>query len=203
MTLTLTPHSWRTQLYHHLVEVGSVDLKTYNFQSTLRSIDCLIGFWTEQRGDGDAFWRTHIDGWKKWQLPHPLITWKIYQQRRGDAYLRTEINGDKEGPCLFQIPYINIHLLIDWSIFWLVGRTKRAEGHISTTAEIRKHYLTDLSTERLISLLMDTNQEMTKTGPVYFQSETSIFTYWSIDKSNDLSKDRKNGQRDTLVVQQT
>ena len=41
----------------------------------------LIDFWIEKLGDGNAFQWTHIDGWKKCQLTHPLITWPIYQRR--------------------------------------------------------------------------------------------------------------------------
>ena len=65
---------------------------------------------------------------------------------------------------LFQIPYINIHLSIDWEILWSIGWTKQTEGHISTTADIRMHCLTDISTERRITLLTDTNQEVTGTA---------------------------------------
>ena len=116
------------------------------FWPTLRSVDWLIGFWTEQPG------RTYIDRWKKCQLPHPLINSPIYQQRRRGAYWQTQIDGDRDGPCLFQIPYINIHLSIDWSIN---GQKKNTEGHISRTAGIGTHYLTDISKERQIPLSMD------------------------------------------------
>ena len=145
----------------------------------------------------------HIDRWNKCQLPHPFTTWIIYQWRRGGAYWRTQIDSDRDGPCLFQIPYIIIHLSIDWSILWLIGRTKHTEVNIITTADTRTHYLTDPSTERRIPLLTDKNQGVTGTGRVYFQSETSIFTYWSINQSIDLSTYRKNVRRDTSSVQQT
>ena len=176
-------------MYHHLVALVSVDLTTDNFRSTLRIIDCLVGFLTDQPGDRYAFRRTQIDGWKRCQLPHPLITWTIYQRIQQDAYWRKKIDCDGDGPCLFQISYININLSINWSILWLIGRTKWKEGQISTKADIRTHYLTDISTERHTPLLTDTNKGVTKTGRVYFQSETSIFTYWSIDQSIDLSMD--------------
>ena len=94
LTLTLKPHSRQTQLYHHLVAVGSVDLTTDTFRTTLRSVDCLIGFWKEHPVDRDEFLRTCIDGWNKCQLPHPLITWPIYQWIHGDAYRRTQIDSD-------------------------------------------------------------------------------------------------------------
>ena len=120
LTLKLTPRSWQTRLYFCLVSVGSGNFTTDTFHPTLRSVDYLIGFWTEQPEDRDAFRRTRIDGWKKCQLTHRLVSWPIYQQRREDAYLRTQIDGDGDGSCLFQIPYINIHLLIDRSIYWSI-----------------------------------------------------------------------------------
>ena len=49
--------------------------------------------------------------------------------------------------------------------------------HISTIADMRTNFLNDLLTERQISLLTDTNQGVTGTGRVYFQSEISVFTY--------------------------
>ena len=168
------------------------------------SVDCLIGFWTEKPGYGDAFRWTRIDGWEKWQLPHPLNTWSIYQRRSGDYYWRTQIDGDGDGPCIFQISYINIHLLIDRSI----GRSiyqqteKRIEEHISRTTEIRTHYLNDISTERRKPPSTEKSRGVTGTGCVYFKSDTSIFTYLSIDRSIDLSTDRKNRRRETSVVQQ-
>ena len=93
LTLTLTPHYRQTQLYHHLVAVVSVDLTTNTFWPTMWSVDCLLDFWTEKPGDGDAFRRTRIDGWNKCQLPHPLINWLIYQQICGDSYWQTQIYG--------------------------------------------------------------------------------------------------------------
>ena len=93
LTLTLTPHSLQTQLYQHLVAVGSVGLKRDKFWPTLWSIDFLIDFWTEKPGDGDAFRWTRIGRWKKCQITHPFITWPIYQQICGDAYQRTKIYG--------------------------------------------------------------------------------------------------------------
>ena len=99
LNMKLTPHPWRTHMYHHLVAVVLVYLTTETFRPTLQSVNCLIGFLTEQPVYGDAFWQTLIYGWKKCQLPHTLINWPIY--------------GDGDGPCLLQIPYINIHLSID------------------------------------------------------------------------------------------
>ena len=137
LTLTLTPHSQQTKLYHYLVAVGLVDLTTDTFRPTFLSVDCLIGSWTEKLGDGNVFWWTRIDWWKKYQLPHLLINWPIYQQRCGDAYQRTQIDG--------------------------CGGA----------------------------------------GRVYFKSEASISTYWSIDQSIDLSTERRNGRRDISVGHQT
>ena len=129
MTLTMTPYSRWTQMYHYLVALVSVYLTMDTFRPTLLSVDCFIGFWTEQPGDGDAFWQTHIYGWKKCQLTHLLITWPIYQWRRGYAYWRKQIEGDRDGSCLFQIPYINICLSIDWSISWSIyQRTDKMDG---------------------------------------------------------------------------
>ena len=150
-----------------------------------------------QPGDRDAFRRTRIDWWNKCQLPHPFIIWPIYQRRLRDAYQRTQIDGEGYGPCLFQIPYINIHLSIDLSILWYIGQTKNIEWHISTTAYIRTYYLTDISTDRRIPLLKDTNQGVTGMGRIYFQSETSIFTYWLINKLIDIPTDIQNERRET------
>ena len=133
MNLKLTSHSRQTQLYHHLLAVVSVDLKTDIFRPILWFVDCLIGFWTENPGDGDTFLWTRIGGWNLCQLPHPLITWPIYQRRRIDAYQRTQIDSDRDGPCLFQIPYINIYLSIDrsihWSIYQQTYKTDRSTHH--------------------------------------------------------------------------
>ena len=118
LTVTLTPHSLQTHLYHHLVAVGSVNLTMDTFWLTLRYVYFLVGFWTEKPLDVDKFRWMIIYGWKKCQLLHPLITWPIYQRRCGYAYQQKKINGDRDGPCLFQIPYINIHLSIDRSIDW-------------------------------------------------------------------------------------
>ena len=35
LTLTLTPHSFRTQLHHHLVALGSVGFTTYTFRTDI------------------------------------------------------------------------------------------------------------------------------------------------------------------------
>ena len=48
---------------------------------------------------------------------------------------------------------------------------------------------------------MDTNQRVTGTGPIYFQYNTSIFIYLSINKSIGISTDRRKGQRDTSLWQ--
>ena len=189
--MTPTHRSRRTWLYRHLVAVGISwsDKRTHFRKPTLWSVDFarLVSERsireTETRFDGIT-----LTGAISGQLPHPFITWPIYQRIRRDSYWRTQIDGDGDGPCLFQIPYINIHLSIDR---YINGRTKRTEGQVSRTADIRTHYLTDLSTERQIPLLMETIQGVTGTGCVYFQSETSIFTYWLIDQSIYLSTDRR------------
>ena len=59
---------------------------------------------------------------------------------------------------------------------------------VSTSSSV--DYLTDISTETLIRLSTDTNRWVTGMGGVYFKSETSIFTYLSINRSIDLSTDR-------------
>ena len=56
------------------------------------------------------------------------------------------------------------------------------KGHISRTADIRKHFPTGLSMEKRRRLLTDTNQ---RTGRFYFKSQKSIFTYQSIYQSID------------------
>ena len=94
--------------------------------------------------------------------------------------------------------------LINQSIDRFVnGRTKQTEGHISRAAGTRTHYLTDLWTETRITLLTYKNRGVTGTGRVYFQSETSIFTYWLTNQSIDLSIDIQNGQRYIPVGNQT
>ena len=94
-----------------------------------------------------------------------------------------KLSGDGDGPCLFPIRDINIHLLIYLSINWSINRqTKRTEGHISVAADIRTHYLTDLSIDTWRPLSTYQNW---RTGRVYFRYHTLIFTYWSIDWSID------------------
>ena len=78
---------------------------------------------------------------------------------------------------------------------------KRAGVHISSTSDIKTCYLNDISTDTRRHLLTEKNQGMMGTGRVYFKSETSIFTYRSINKSIDISTDRQNGQREISVVQ--
>ena len=84
-------------------------------------------------------------------------------------------------PCLFTIRDINIQLLIDWSINWSInGQRKLTEGHISSAADNRTHYLTDISTETWRPLSTETNQ---KVGRFYIKYQTLIFTYRSINLS--------------------
>ena len=119
LNLTLTPHFRHTHIYHHLVAVVSVDLKMYTFRPTFLSIDWPIGLWTEKPGDRYAFQRTRIDGWNKCQLPHQLITWPIYQHRRGDAYQRTQIDGWR-GRAVYISNQRHQYSPIDWSINQLI-----------------------------------------------------------------------------------
>ena len=139
LTLTLTPHFRRTQLYHHLVTMGSV-----NFLNGLFQIDITI-YWLPH-------WFLNLAARRRRQVLDErsvkfLIRWSPEQSITKDAEM--PIDGHKltvtgTGPCIFQIPYIKIHLFIDWSILWSNRRTKRTEGHISMTAYIRKHYLPDI-----------------------------------------------------------
>ena len=75
----------------------------------------LIYFWTEKLRDGDSFWQTCIDGWKKCQLLHPLITWLIYQHRR------RRLSADINKRWWVQVVSISNTRLqyspIDWSIY--------------------------------------------------------------------------------------
>ena len=96
--------------------------------------------------------------------------------------------------------YQLINKSIDLSIN---GRTKRIEGIITRTTDIRMHYLTYLSTDRRIPLSTDTNRGLTGTGRIHFQWDTSIFTYWYINHSIDVSTDRRNGRTDTSVGHHT
>ena len=87
--------------------------------------------------------------------------------------------GDGDGLCIFQITDINIHLSIDQSINWSINwQKKRTEEHISKTADIRTHFLTDISTETRRHLSTDKDW---RTGRVYFQPQTSILTHRLID----------------------
>ena len=122
----------------------------------------------------------------------------------GNADMPMERHKSTDNPCSFQIRDININLSIDQLInCYINGQTKGIEGYISRTSYISTHYLTDISTETCRSLLTDTNLRVIGTVRVYFKSETSIFTYWLINKSIDLSTDRQNGRRDTSVGHQT
>ena len=66
------------------------------------------------------------------------------------------------------------------------------------TAGIRTHYLTDISTYRRITLLMDTNQGVIGTA---MSISNQRHQYSPIDQSIDLSTDRQNRRRDTSLVQ--
>ena len=127
LTLTLTPHSRRTQLYCHLVAVGVVD----------------------------------------WERVHP----------------------DRHCHPLF----------IDWYMNGEAGRRRRdsTDAHwwvkeVSTFSFI--DYLDDLSMETRTPI---DGHKLTVTGTsgVYFKSQTSIFTYWSIDWSIDISIYKLKGKK--------
>ena len=72
-----------------------------------------------------------------------LIRWlpEQYINRDADAYWRPQIDGDRDRWCLFQILDINIHLLIDRSIYLSINRrTKRRKVHISRTSYSMTHW---------------------------------------------------------------
>ena len=84
-------------------------------QPTLSSIDCWL---ISERRICET--ETHFDGRKFMgeRSVNFLICWIHDQSINGDteAYRRTQIHGDGDGWCLFQISDINIHLSIDRSI---------------------------------------------------------------------------------------
>ena len=95
--------------------------------------------------------------------------------------------------------YSPIDLLINSLIDWT---DKTDVGKISTTADIRTHYLTDISTYRRIPLLMDTNQVVTGTA---MSISNQRHQYSPIDQSiNQLIYqwiEEMDGRRDTSVGQ--
>ena len=197
MNMKLTPQFLRKKMYHHLVVVGLIWQQTNSNRHCNLLIAWFISEWTdERRFDGRA-----LTGERIFKL---LIRWLL--DRYINRYADTPTDGHKylgdgDGSCLFQIRDINIHLLMDRSINWSInGQKKRTEGHISRTCDIRTHWLTDISTETRRHILMDTNQQ---TDHIYFKSQTSIFNYWLIDRSIDISTDIQNGRRDTSVGHQT
>ena len=113
------------------------------------------------------------------------ITWLIYQRICRDPYRWTKINGQSVSISNRRHQYSPIDWLIDQSIDRSInGQTKRTDGHISRTTYSSTHLPTDLSTETWRFLLTDTDW---RTGRVYFKSQTSIFTYRSIDWSINQS----------------
>ena len=145
--------------------------------------------------------------WQVKEVVNFLIHWLPDQYINGNA--ETPIDGHKStggryGLCLFQIRDINMHLLIYQSINWSINwQTKQMEGNISRTADIRTHYLINISTETWRPLSADTNW---RTYCVYLKPQTWIFTHLlinqSIDKSTNLSTNGRNIQRDTSVRRQ-
>ena len=142
MTLTLTPHSCRTQLYHHLATVGSVDWKLthpdryYNLLITWliserRSQE------TETRFDGSA-----LEGERSVKF---LIHW--LPDRSINRETETTIDGHKTivsgtGHVYFKSQTsIFTYVLINQSIDWYInGQKKRTEGQISSTKDSSTHW---------------------------------------------------------------
>ena len=141
----------------------------------------------------------HLRGWS--EVSTSFIRWitlnNISTETQRDTYWHTQ-TGDERGRvwCLFQIPYIKIHLLIDLSIRLIEsGVQKRTEGHISTTEYIRKYYINDLQQRGGYPLLTYKNQGGDGDGPCLFPIKRHQYSpYWSIDGSFDLSTDRQNGR---------
>ena len=113
------------------------------------------------------------------------ITWLTYQQRLGDPCWQTQINGRDVSNSNIRQEYSPIRRSIDRSIYQFINWwMKWTEGHISRKSDSSTHFTTDLSTETWRRLSTDTNRQA---GP----------------QSIDISRDGKNGWRETSVGQQT
>ena len=108
---------WRTQIKGWRGRAVSISNQRHQYSPIDLFINQLIYQQTDKTDGGThQCCSRHQDALPDWSI---------------NRYLETPINVPKltDGPCLFQISYINIHLLINWLINWLIyQRTDEMDG---------------------------------------------------------------------------
>ena len=145
LNIIITPHYLRTQLYHHLVAVRSVDL-TNGHILTYIAIYLLPDWFL----NGEAGRQRHLSMYANLQVKEVSTSSSIDYLTGISTEMQRRLSTDTNWQWRYLSLSNSIHQYspIDRSINQLINIStdikKLTEGHIIRTLDIRTHYLTDL-----------------------------------------------------------